>query len=247
MNGDRGVLNRYLKRPVAAACESLPWRSRWTRSRLMGVLDLFEEHVYAGGGHARRSIRPPRLRRQPPRPCSAARCRRGSRSARLGVPLVPGEVASAYDAFNRRLLAGRGRGRDISHRPGAGRHDNGCSRDAGHARARRAAGGAVDRRHRLGRHGARGGRGASWRRRMVGSRASWTWSAHTCTSPLAYPDGSLEELFQGPGGDRLLGGAEPDSEMVNWDAAVHPDDRAAYDEFNQRAGPRVVMVKSCTV
>ena len=50
---------------------------------------------------------------------------------------------------------------------------------------------------------------------------------------LALPDGTLEELFQGPGGDRLLGGAEPDPDMVNWDAAVHPDDRRAYDEFNQ--------------
>ena len=42
---------------------------------------------------------------------------------------------------------------------------------------------------------------------------------------LALPDGTLQELFQGPGGDRLLGGAEPDPEMVNWDTAVHPDDR----------------------
>jgi len=50
---------------------------------------------------------------------------------------------------------------------------------------------------------------------------------------LAHQDGHLEELFQGPGGDRLLGGAEPDPDMVNWDAAVHPDDRAAYDAFNQ--------------
>jgi diguanylate cyclase (GGDEF)-like protein len=50
---------------------------------------------------------------------------------------------------------------------------------------------------------------------------------------LAMPDGTLEELFQGPGGERLLGGAEPDPEMVNWDAAVHPDDWAAYEAFNQ--------------
>ena len=49
---------------------------------------------------------------------------------------------------------------------------------------------------------------------------------------LALPDGQMEELFQGPGGDRLLGGAEPDPEMVNWEAAVHPDDRPAYDAFN---------------
>ena len=50
---------------------------------------------------------------------------------------------------------------------------------------------------------------------------------------LALPGGQLEELFQGPGGDRLLGGAEPDPDMVNWDAAVHPDDRPAYDAFNR--------------
>jgi diguanylate cyclase (GGDEF)-like protein len=48
----------------------------------------------------------------------------------------------------------------------------------------------------------------------------------------AYPDGRIEELFQGPGADRLLGGAEPDPEMENWEAAIHPADRAAYDAFN---------------
>ena len=53
---------------------------------------------------------------------------------------------------------------------------------------------------------------------------------------LALPDGSVEELFQGPGGDRLLGGAEPDPEMVNWDNAVHPEDRPAYDAFNHALG-----------
>ena len=49
----------------------------------------------------------------------------------------------------------------------------------------------------------------------------------------ALPDGSMRELFQGPGADRLLGGAEPDAEMANWEAAVHPDDRVAYDAFNE--------------
>src|SRR4051812_22707946 len=49
---------------------------------------------------------------------------------------------------------------------------------------------------------------------------------------LAHPDGRLEEIFQGPGADRLLGGAEPDPEMTNWEAALHPDDRMAYDAFN---------------
>jgi diguanylate cyclase (GGDEF)-like protein len=49
---------------------------------------------------------------------------------------------------------------------------------------------------------------------------------------LSHPDGRIEELFQGPGADRLLGGAEPDPEMANWDAAVHPHDCAAYEAFN---------------
>ena len=49
---------------------------------------------------------------------------------------------------------------------------------------------------------------------------------------LSHPDGRIEELFQGPGADRLLGGAEADPEMENWDAALHPDDRAGYDAFN---------------
>jgi diguanylate cyclase (GGDEF)-like protein len=48
----------------------------------------------------------------------------------------------------------------------------------------------------------------------------------------ALPDGGIQELFQGPGADRLLGGAEPDPAMENWDAALHPADRPAYDAFN---------------
>jgi diguanylate cyclase (GGDEF)-like protein len=53
---------------------------------------------------------------------------------------------------------------------------------------------------------------------------------------MAHADGRIEELFQGPGADRLLGGAEPDPEMVNWEAALHPDDREAYDAFNRELG-----------
>jgi diguanylate cyclase (GGDEF)-like protein/PAS domain S-box-containing protein len=49
---------------------------------------------------------------------------------------------------------------------------------------------------------------------------------------LVFADGTIKEIFQGPGADRLLGGAEPDAEMANWEAALHPDDRAAYDAFN---------------
>lgn len=50
---------------------------------------------------------------------------------------------------------------------------------------------------------------------------------------VAFPDGGMQELFQGPGADRLLGGAEPDAAMDNWNAAVHPDDKRAYDAFLQ--------------
>ena len=60
--------------------------------------------------------------------------------------------------------------------------------------------------------------------------------AHVYLALASPKDGTFEELFQGPGGDRLLGGAEPDPEMVNWDRAVHPDERAAYDEFNAALG-----------
>jgi diguanylate cyclase (GGDEF)-like protein len=52
---------------------------------------------------------------------------------------------------------------------------------------------------------------------------------------LGFPDGRIEELFQGPGADRLLGGAEPDAAMENWNAAVHPQDRLAYEAFNRAA------------
>jgi diguanylate cyclase (GGDEF)-like protein/PAS domain S-box-containing protein len=49
---------------------------------------------------------------------------------------------------------------------------------------------------------------------------------------LVLEDGTINEIFQGPGADRLLGGAEPDAEMANWEAALHPDDRPVYDAFN---------------
>jgi diguanylate cyclase (GGDEF)-like protein len=48
---------------------------------------------------------------------------------------------------------------------------------------------------------------------------------------IAHPDGRIEELFQGPGADRLLGGADPDGDMENWNAAIHPDDLPAIAAF----------------
>jgi diguanylate cyclase (GGDEF)-like protein len=49
---------------------------------------------------------------------------------------------------------------------------------------------------------------------------------------VAFPDGRFEELFQGPGAERLLGGAVADPDMENWEAAVHPEDRVVYDAYN---------------
>jgi diguanylate cyclase (GGDEF)-like protein len=49
---------------------------------------------------------------------------------------------------------------------------------------------------------------------------------------LAFPDGRFQELFQGPGADRLLGGAVPDPEMENWERAVHHEDTAVYHAYN---------------
>jgi diguanylate cyclase (GGDEF)-like protein/PAS domain S-box-containing protein len=51
---------------------------------------------------------------------------------------------------------------------------------------------------------------------------------------IVLPDGGIHETFQGPGAERLLGGAEADAEMANWEAALHPDDRRAYEAFNRR-------------
>jgi diguanylate cyclase (GGDEF)-like protein/PAS domain S-box-containing protein len=53
---------------------------------------------------------------------------------------------------------------------------------------------------------------------------------------IIHPDGRIEELFQGPGADRLLGGADPDSGMENWNAAIHPDDRPAIAAYEAALG-----------
>jgi diguanylate cyclase (GGDEF)-like protein len=44
-------------------------------------------------------------------------------------------------------------------------------------------------------------------------------------------EGTYHETYQSPNGDHLLGGAEADENGENWMAAVHPEDKAAYDAF----------------
>ena len=51
-------------------------------------------------------------------------------------------------------------------------------------------------------------------------------------------EGTYHETYQSPNGNTLLGGVEADENAENWMAAVHPDDRAAYEAFmtSQMAG-----------
>lgn len=44
-------------------------------------------------------------------------------------------------------------------------------------------------------------------------------------------EGTYHETYQSPNGNTLLGGVEADENAENWMAAVHPDDRAAYEAF----------------
>jgi diguanylate cyclase (GGDEF)-like protein len=196
--------------------------------QLARILDLFEEHVYAG------EITPDGRYVHHVSPISIANL--------IGGPLPDGVLQGAfwesrivpsdwplYEAFNRRLLEGEDA--EVTYRLAGLDGVTRTLRDR--ARPRRTAAGGIlvegivsdvtAHEQAAARLAEASGRFTSLLD-VVGAHVYLT---------LALPDGRLQELFQGPGGDRLLGGAEPDPEMVNWDAAVHPDDRAAYDAFNQ--------------
>ena len=51
-------------------------------------------------------------------------------------------------------------------------------------------------------------------------------------------EGTYHETYQSPNGNTLLGGVEADENAENWMAAVHPEDRVAYEAFmaSQMAG-----------
>ena len=198
---------------------------------LARILDLFEEHVYAGEittdgryvHHASMS----------------------TLEELIGGPLPDGvdigsfwesRIAPAdwsqYEAFNRSLLGGEDA--EVTYRVGGLDGVTRVLRDR--ARPRRLPDGSVLVEGILSDVTAR--EEAATRLDEASGRFSSMLDvvgAHVYLA-LAYPDGHIEELFQGPGGDRLLGGAEPDPDMVNWDAAVHRDDRPAYDAFNQALG-----------
>ena len=191
-----------------------------------GILDLFEEYAYAGeilpdGTYVDHAAWPT-LRRVLGGPAPD-----GMPAGRFWESRIDPDDYAAYEALNRDLLAGadatatyRLHGLDgvtrvlwdrarPSPRPGGGVLVHGIISDITlRAEADARAAEASERFSRL--------------LDVVGEHVYLA---------QAFPDGTMKELFQGPGADRLLGGAEPDAEMANWDAAVHPEDRAAYDAF----------------
>lgn len=194
---------------------------------LAGILDLFEEHVYSGAitpdGRYLHIAAGPRRERVlggtlPP----------SAEDGRFWRSRVHPEDREAYDRFNERLVTGQDaevtyrlvgidgvtrvlwdRARPRALPDGSTRIDGIISDVTAQHEAAQSLAEASDRFTRL--------------LDVVGEHVYLA---------LSHPDGRLEELFQGPGADRLLGGAIPDPEMTNWEAALHPDDRPAYDAFN---------------
>ncbi|MGN6380281.1 MAG: HD domain-containing phosphohydrolase [Gaiellales bacterium] len=206
-------------------------RGQWSGTRLVGILDLFEEHVYAG------EVMPDGRYVHHASGRSVSSLLGGAAPEGIDVGVywethIAPEDRDAYAAFNRRLLAGEDA--EATYRvvglDGVAR----VFRDRARPRPKGDGGVLVD-----------GIISDVTAREEAASRLAEANSRFTSLLDvlgehvylaLAHPDGTLEELFQGPGGDRLLGGAEPDPEMVNWDNAVHPDDRAAYTRFNRELG-----------
>jgi diguanylate cyclase (GGDEF)-like protein len=194
---------------------------------LAGILDLFEEHAYAGeitrsGQYVHHSSGP-----------SFERLLGGRRPAdrdpgELWESLLHADDKEAYDSFNRRLLSGEDA--EVTYQL---RGLDGVTRILwDRARPRRRADGSVVVRGII--SDVSGRREADARLAEVNARFTRLLDVtgeHVYVA-LAHPDGRLEEVFQGPGADRLLGGDEPDAAMENWDAALHPEDRGAYRDFN---------------
>ena len=194
---------------------------------LADILDLFEELVYAGeitlaGDYVHHS-HGPLLER-----FLGGRCPDGIEFGQFWESRVHAEDHAVYEQFNHQLLSGEDA--EVTYRL----HGlDGVSRILwDRARPRRRTDGSVvvhgivsdvTKREEL---DARVAEMSARFTRLLDVTGEHVYLA------LSHPDGRLEELFQGPGADRLLGGATPDPEMENWDAALHPEDRAAYDAFN---------------
>jgi diguanylate cyclase (GGDEF)-like protein/putative nucleotidyltransferase with HDIG domain len=221
-----------LARSVWDATRALWRRDAGSRRRreveLARILDLFEEYVYAGAitpdgryvHHASMSTIEDLIGGAVPPDVDAGRFWESR--------IAPADWAQ-YEAFNRSLLDGRDA--EVTYRVAGLDGATRVLRDR--ARPRRLADGSVRVEGIISDITAREETAA----RLDEASDRFTSlldvvGAHVYLA-LGHPDGQMQELFQGPGGDRLLGGAEPDPEMTNWDAAVHADDRPAYDAFNR--------------
>ena len=219
-------------RSVWEAARALWRREEGSRRRreveLARILDLFEEYVYAGAitpdgryvHHASMSTIEDLIGGAVPPDVDAGRFWESR--------IAPADWAQ-YEAFNRSLLDGRDA--EVTYRVAGLDGATRVLRDR--ARPRRLADGSVRVEGIISDITAREETAA----RLDEASDRFTSlldvvGAHVYLA-LGHPDGQMQELFQGPGGDRLLGGAEPDPEMTNWDAAVHADDRPAYDAFNR--------------
>jgi diguanylate cyclase (GGDEF)-like protein len=201
---------------------------RSSDSQLARILDLFEEHVYAGEitpagayvDHASDVTLGSLLGGEVPA---------GVEPGQFWESRILPDDWTAYEAFNRRLLGGEDA--EVTYRIAGLDGVTRVLRDRARPRPKGDGGMLID-----------GIISDLTAREEATARAAEAHDRFTSLLDvvgahvylaLAFPkDGTMQELFQGPGGDRLLGGAEPDPEMVNWDNAVHPEDRAAYDEFN---------------
>ena len=194
-----------------------PFRRR--RDHFEGILELFDDHVHIGevtvGGRYVPRFSGPTLER-----FVGAKCDE-QQSGELWDSCVHPLDRATYMRFWGELLAGRSAAGDV---PDAGRrrrHPHGLApRPLTRAGRRRAA----DPGARVRRDQARGDRRPPGRGRHRFMHLLDVVGEHVYRA-VAHPDGRIEELFQGPGADRLLGGADPDGEMENWNAAIHPDDR----------------------
>ena len=221
-----------LARSVWDATRALWRRDAGSRRRreveLARILDLFEEYVYAGAitpdgryvHHASMSTIEDLIGGAVPPDVDAGRFWESR--------IAPADWAQ-YESFNRSLLDGRDA--EVTYRVAGLDGATRVLRDR--ARPRRLADGSVRVEGIISDITAREETAA----RLDEASDRFTSlldvvGAHVYLA-LGHPDGQMQELFQGPGGDRLLGGAEPDPEMTNWDAAVHADDRPAYDAFNR--------------
>jgi diguanylate cyclase (GGDEF)-like protein len=196
-----------------------------------GVLDLFEEHFYVGeitpdGRYVTVAASPMILR------FFGGPVPRGAEPGALWESLILAEDWPAYTDFNQRLL--RGEDGDVHYRvkglDGVTRtfwdRARPVAAPAGHTRIQ----GIISDVTRREEADARAAEAAERFTGLLDVVGEHVYLA------LAHPDGRLEELFQGPGADRLLGGAIPDPEMSNWENAIHPEDRDAYDAFNHALG-----------